>query len=310
MGVASLTFSSVSRAGETLRSECPELSGDDLEELEARFRSTLLVRGRSTGGFTLRCSETAVELTLRETRDRSSTVERGADRLVERFLEALDALLARTEVEAPTPPNASTKAPSPETVEDDARSAVAVPEPPVTNVAPVRSEPVRAPDADEPSPEARTRLLVEPQFTLWATETPGALGLQLTGERFWSEWGVLVSVAGQLSLASAADLRPFEMTGSTGVLLRPSERVELEIGPLLSFLGVPAPESGGAFGSSLRPGAFVGARFETRTPFGALFIHALVRFIAARRDLYVEDERVGTIPAVAPSFGVGVAFEP
>lgn len=312
VAVASLSFPNVSRASEALRSECPELSSDELEELEARFRSTLLVRGRSTAGFVLRCSEGAVELAPLETPDRSWIVERGSSRLVERFLEALDALLTRAGVEEPAPSNPATKAPPPEAPEDAPRAAAATPRPSPSDTTAEPLRPAAGPPekTDDPTPGAPTRLLVEPQFILWAAETPGALGLQLTGERFWSEWGFLVSVAGHLSLGDTAQLRPFEMTGSAGIAVRPSARVELEVGPLLSFLGVPAPDSGGSFGSSLRPGAFVGARLESRTSFGALFVHAVVRFVAARRELYIEDERVGTIPAVAPSFGVGLAFEP
>lgn len=312
VAVASLSVPSVSRASEALRSECPELSSGDLEELEARFRSTLLVRGRSTAGFVLRCSHGAVELAPLETPERPSIVERGDSRLVERFLEALDALLTRAGVEEPAASNRATKAPPPEAPKGAPHAAAAArrPSPSDTTAEPLRPAVGPPEKTDDPTARARTRLLVEPQFTLWATETPGALGLQLTGETFWSEWGLLVSVAGHLSLGDTAQLRPFEMTGSTGVALRPNERIELEVGPLLSFLGVPAPESGGSLGSSLRPGAFVGGRLETKTSFGALFVHAIVRFVAARRDLYIEDERVGTIPAVAPSFGVGLAFEP
>lgn len=308
-------------------SECGDLLEDELDELEARARSAYLIRGRSMPVFSLRCD--AERLELGELAPAVATVTRSRDetRLVEQFVSLLGELLQKT----PGPDVSS----SPGAIPDGERTVGALAAPAASGQdagkqEATREEPEEGPESAESAeseeserrdgpdlaasprrvPPRADRLSLAPSFTLWATELAGAFGLDLAWRQKGTRIGAVVRGSGQVSVDERSGLRPFEVSVGGGIWYRPLANLSFELSPVLSFVAVPPPSStDAAFGSSLRPGLLLGASVEFPSSFGAWFGALGVRATLAERAIFVGDERLATIPAVAPWMSLGVELD-
>lgn len=311
-----------------LTAECPELSAEELAEIEARFRSACLVRGAAMPSLQLDCSASRLELRDVSGSPTPWSQTRGSAKLVEQFLALLDQTLeeeTRAELAPPGPGPVESHIEVPSQMEPIAigvAPVIAEPTPLVASApAGSTSEPLapedsmnerRAEESERTTPalKAQSRLSVGPTFELWATELVGAAGLEISERTLWGRWGFSVHGAAQISVDERESLRPFEIHGGAGAAFRPTRSIQLELGLLLSFLGVSPPAgTDGGLGSSLRPGAYAGITVEQPVSFGALYAKLGLRAVSASRAIYIGDELVETVPPVTPYVTVGAGFD-
>jgi len=299
--------------------KCPELSAEDVAQVEARVRADLLSAGLTPAAVDLSCDVAAAQaqvtgngqqVTLRTDRNASS-VKEALLASAENALSAWAAQIASPgtapAASSSLPLGAALEAPAPEP------APAPVPAPPPAPAATPIAPPGRPPDARPTvrSSSASTWISAGPRAELW--HSGWALGGQLGLQRKWTSTFAAIRAAYLFGLPVSSEFSAYELQLGAEFGFQPAGALGLRgaLGLGLSFFGVSPATGVSALDGSSSTLPCVSFEISRPVALGPLALLPAVgaRAFARSRGVRVDGQEVLALPALSLAASLSLALK-